>query len=53
MIQSMTLFMSYAIVLICLLTQISEAKYPVTILDKNLKFSPRLFGVSTLYIFSF
>jgi hypothetical protein len=30
------------------MTQISEAKYPVTILDKNLKFSPRLFDVSTV-----
>jgi hypothetical protein len=30
------------------MAQTSEAKYPVTILDKNLRFSPRLFGVSTV-----
>lgn len=30
------------------MAQYSEAVYPVTILDKKLKFSPRLFGVSTV-----
>lgn len=31
-----------------LMVQTSEAKYPVAILDQQLKFSPRLFGVSTV-----
>jgi hypothetical protein len=44
----MTTLMSYAIVFLCFFVQHSNAKYPVDILDKKLKFSPKLFGVSTI-----
>jgi hypothetical protein len=45
---SLAILVPYAIAFLCFIAQISEAKYPVAILDNEQKFSPRLYGVSTI-----